>query len=109
VRQVRDEPPTPDLADTGHTLTRLVRPNLDHLKHQAPDLLAALRRGAAEALSDLRHHPRQIDPARARLADAQHLLARSYGLASCPRLVLACRLTGAICRDDGQGVPEAVR
>lgn len=78
-----------------------VRPNLDQLKHQARDLLDALRRGEADALSDLRaHHPRQVDPARVRLADAQHVLARSYGLASWPRLVLACRLTDAICRDD---------
>jgi Ankyrin repeats (3 copies) len=78
-----------------------VRPNLDQLKHQARDLLAALRRGDADALSDLRaHHPRQVDPAPARLTDAQHVLARSYGVASWPRLVLACRMTDAICRDD---------
>jgi hypothetical protein len=98
-----------DLADTGHALRRVVvstrhlpvRPNLDQLKHQARDLLAAIRRGDADALSDLRtHHRRQIDPARAQLADAQHVLARSYGVASWPRLVLACRMTDAICRDD---------
>lgn len=78
-----------------------VRPNLDQLKHQTRDLLAGLRRGDADALSDLRtHHPRQVEPARARLTDAQHVLARSYGLASWPRLVLACRMTDAICRDD---------
>jgi hypothetical protein len=78
-----------------------VRPNLDQLKHQARDLLAALKRGDPDALSDLRtYHSRQIDPARARLADAQHVLARSYGVASWPRLVAACRMTDAICRDD---------
>jgi hypothetical protein len=78
-----------------------IRPNLDQLKHQARDLLAAIRRGDSEALSDLRtYHRRQLDPARARLADAQYVLARSYGVASWPRLVLACRMTDAICRDD---------
>ena len=45
-------------------------PNLDHLKKQAKDLLS-------EAL--------QRDPA-AKLADAQHALAREYGFASWPKL-----------------------
>jgi ankyrin repeat protein len=82
-----------------------VRPNLDQLKHQARDLLVAIRRGEPDALSDLRTHHRQIDPAQVRLTDAQHVLARSYGVASWPRLVLACRMTDAICRD----VLETVR
>lgn len=78
-----------------------VRPNLDQLKHQARDLLTAIKRGDPDAVSELRtHHRRAIDPANARLAHAQHALARSYGVASWPRLVLACRMTDAICRDD---------
>ena len=78
-----------------------VRPNLDQLKHQARDLLVAIREGDPEALSDLRtYHRRQIDPTHARLVEARHVLARSYGVASWPRLVLACRMTDAICRDD---------
>jgi hypothetical protein len=78
-----------------------VRPHLDQLKHQARDLLNAIRRGEPEARADLRtYHRRQVDPAHLRLADAQHVLARSYGLTSWPRLVLACRMTDAICRDD---------
>jgi ankyrin repeat protein len=78
-----------------------VRPNLDQLRHQARDLLNAVRRGEPEALSDLRaHHRRRIDPSQARMTDAQHALARSYGVASWPRLVLACQMTDAICRDD---------
>ncbi len=78
-----------------------VRPNLDQLRRQARDLLDAIRRHDADALSDLRtHYRRRIDPAQARLADAQHILARSYGVASWPRLVLACRMTDAIRRDD---------
>ena len=78
-----------------------VRPNLDQLKHQARDFLNAIKRGEPEALSELRtHHPRATDVAQVRLTDAQHMLARSYGVASWPRLVLACRMTDAIYRDD---------
>jgi ankyrin repeat protein len=86
-----------------------VRPNLDQLRQEARDLLAAIRRGESEALLDLRtRHRRQIDPAHARPADAQYVLARSYGVASWPRLVLACRMTDAICRDDLDAVRTLV-
>lgn len=86
-----------------------VRPNLEQLKHQAKDLLRALRRGDPAALAELaKHHPRRIAPADARLVDAQFALARSYGLPSWPRLVLACRMTDAICRDDADTVRELV-
>lgn len=78
-----------------------IRPNLDQLKHQARDLLNAIKHGDPDALADLQaYHRRPIEPARMRLVDAQHVLARSYGVASWPRLVLACRMTDAICRDD---------
>ena len=46
------------------------RPNLEHLKNQAKDLLPELQRQ---------------DPS-AQLADAQHALARDYGFASWPKL-----------------------
>ncbi len=46
------------------------RPNLEHLKHQARDLLSELQRSDAHA----------------QLADAQHALAREYGFASWPKL-----------------------
>jgi hypothetical protein len=87
-----------------------VRPNLDQLKHQAKDLLRAIRQGDPAAIAELRkHHPRQaIEPADARLADAQAALARSYGLASWPRLVTACRMTDAIWRGDADIVRELV-
>jgi ankyrin repeat protein len=86
-----------------------VRPNLEQLKHQASDLLRAIRRGDADALAELRAaHRRPVDPARVRLAHAQHALARSYGVASWPRLVLACRMTDAICRDDLETVRALV-
>ena len=47
-------------------------------------------------------------PSEAQLADAQLALARSYGLPSWPRLVLACRMTDAICRDDLDTVRDLV-
>lgn len=86
-----------------------VRPNLDQLRHQAKDLLRAVRRGDPTAAAELRkHHPEQVEPGRAKLADAQLALARSYGLSSWPRLVLACRMTDAIWRDDAETVRELV-
>jgi ankyrin repeat protein len=94
-----------------------VRPNLDQLKHQAKDLLRAIRQGDAAAVAELRkHHPgkltgkttRHIDPATARLADAQLALARSYGLPNWPRLVIACRMTDAIWRGDVEAVRQLV-
>ena len=87
-----------------------VRPDLDQLKHQAKDLLAALRRGDATAVAELdRQHPRRPAPAAARLADAQLALARSYGLPSWTRLVLACRMTDAIWRDDRSAVSDLIK
>lgn len=86
-----------------------VRPDLDQLKHQAKDLLGAIRRGDPPALADLAaYHPEPVELASVRLADAQLALARSYEAASWPRLVLACRLTDAIWRDDVDAVREIV-
>ena len=84
-----------------------VRPNLDQLKHQAKDLLRAMRRGEAASVAELqKHHPKHasIEPAAAKLADAQLVLARSYGLPTWPRLVTACRMTDAIWRGDAETV-----
>jgi ankyrin repeat protein len=78
-----------------------VRPDLTQLKHQAKDLLRAVRRGDVAALADFaQFHPERIDPAQAKLADAQLVLARSYQAASWPRLVQACELIEAIWKDD---------
>lgn len=86
-----------------------VHPNLEQLKHQAKDLLRALRAGDPEAAADFReHHTRAIEPTSARLADAQFVLARSYELPSWPRLVTACRMTDAIWRGDVEAVREMV-
>jgi hypothetical protein len=86
-----------------------VRPDLDQLRHQAKDFLRALRRGDAAAVGEFRrNHPDAPVASAAKLADAQLALARSYGLPSWPRLVLACRMTEAICRDDVATVRELV-
>ena len=82
-----------------------VRPDLKQLRHQAKDLLRALRAGDADALAQLReHHPEPLDPAHAKLADAQLILARSYGAPSWPRVVVACKVIDAIWRDDADTV-----
>jgi hypothetical protein len=78
-----------------------VRPDLDQLKHQAKDLLRALRLGDPAAIAEFsQFHPAHRAPEDARLADAQLALARSYDVPSWPRLVLACQLIDAIWRDD---------
>jgi hypothetical protein len=54
------------------------------------------------------HYPKTIDPAAAKLADAQLALARSYRASSWTRLVHAVRLADAIWRDDLDTVLELI-
>lgn len=77
-----------------------VRPDLEQLRHQAKDLLRAVRLRDPEALADFAaFHPSGTVPD-PKLHDAQLVLARSYQAASWPRLVDACELAAAIWRDD---------
>jgi hypothetical protein len=86
-----------------------VCPNLDQLRHQAKDLLRAIRAGDPQALADLQtFHSANINPAKVKLADAQIILARSYESPSWPRLVQACKLIDAIWRDDIEALREIV-
>jgi hypothetical protein len=86
-----------------------VHPNLDQLRNQAKDLLRAVRRSDPDAVADFsEYRSKSIDSSSARLADAQFVLARSYGLASWPRLVTACRMTDAIRRGDVETVRALV-
>jgi ankyrin repeat protein len=86
-----------------------VRPNLDQLKHQAKDLLHAIRAGDPDAIAKLKkHNPKKIYPANANLADAQLALARAYEVASWPRLVTACRMIHAIWEGDVETVRALV-
>jgi len=88
-----------------------VRPNLRQLKVQAKDLLRAIRRGETEGLTEFaQSHPEaaRIKSDEVKLADAQLALARSYGVASWPRLVQACHLIDAIWRNDVEAVRQLV-
>ena len=77
-----------------------VRPSLRQLKHQAKDLLRALRAGDAAAVAELKEfHPDRPEPAGAKLADAQLVLARSYQASCWPRLVQSVNLADAIWKD----------
>jgi ankyrin repeat protein len=86
-----------------------VRPNLEQLRHQAKDFLQAIRQSDPAALDEFReNHPRPIEPTAVKLADAQLVLARSYGLPSWPRLVTACHMIDAIWRGDAEKVRQLV-
>lgn len=87
-----------------------VRPDLDHLKRQAKDLLKAFRDRTPDAVALFAEfHVDAIVPARAQLADAQLVLARSYHASSWPRLVHSVALADAIWRDDAEAVRALVR
>ena len=63
------------------------RPNLEHLKKQAKQLLAAARRGDANALQQLTQVARSAATAEdATLASAQRAIANQYGFDSWPML-----------------------
>ncbi len=86
-----------------------VRPNLRQFRRQAKDLLRQIKRGNADALAEFnRHHPHAASLTEIKLADAQFALARSYGLPNWPRLVLACEMVDAICRDKVNVVRDLV-
>jgi hypothetical protein len=86
-----------------------VRPDQQQLHRQAKELLRAIHAGEASAIAELReHHPGTIDPSAAKLADAQLVLARTYGVSSWTRLVQAVRLAEAIWRDDLQAVRDLI-
>ena len=86
-----------------------VRPDLEQLHRQAKELLRAIHAGDPTSIAELReHHPESIEPSAAKLADAQLVLARSYGTSSWARLVHAVRLADAIWRDDIERVRKLV-
>jgi len=83
------------------------RPNLDQLRHQAKDLLRALRNGDPAAIDDFRaHHSPGFDLAGATLADAQLVLARSYQASSWPELVFVCEVLDATAHDDVEALRD---
>jgi len=62
------------------------RPNLEHLKKQAKDLLRDFQQGEPGAAERFRQLPSFSDAATVKLADAQHLIAREYGFSTWPKL-----------------------
>lgn len=85
-----------------------VRPDLTQLRHQAKDLLRAFRRREPEALALFVEWHAEVMPESAKLADAQHALARAYGASSWTRVVQCCELIDAIWDDDAATVRRLV-
>jgi len=86
-----------------------VRPDLVQLRHQAKDLLREYKAGDPSAIDDFtRLHPETPEQTAAKLADAQLVLARSYGASSWTRLVQSCDLIDGIWRDDIAAVRRLV-
>ena len=76
-------------------------PNLENLKNQAKNLLAAYRSGETQAVADFAEfHPRNVAAADAHLTDAQLVLARSYQQPSWQSLASAAQVQRALL-DDG--------
>jgi len=59
------------------------KPNLEHLKKQAKDLLRECQQGDAAAIVRFREFSVGASP---KLADAQHVIARDYGFATWTKL-----------------------
>lgn len=94
-------------------MTRLPeRPNLEHLKKQAKDLLAAYRRGELDAISRFRNalpaafakDNAEIEALGLRLADAHSCVARSYGFASWTDLAAFVRAREAQANDPTRAI-----
>ena len=61
-------------------------PDLDQLRRQAKEFLAAFRAGETGAVAEVRDRHPDADPQEFALHDAQLVLARSYGFESWPKL-----------------------
>src|SRR5215510_2292553 len=70
----------------SHLRTLREHPDLDQLKRQAKELLAAYRDHDANAVAEVSHHYRGADLATFALHDAQLVLARAYGFESWSKL-----------------------
>ncbi len=82
--------------------TLSTRPDLDQVRRQAKELLKAFRAGEPDAVALFNAHVPGTDPAAAKLADAQQVIARINSAPNWARVVQACELTRAI-RDDDLG------
>jgi ankyrin repeat protein len=64
------------------------RPDVEHLKNQAKELLQAMRAGDADAVARFRPFASELKSREPRLTDAQLIVAREYGFASWTKLTL---------------------
>jgi ankyrin repeat protein len=62
------------------------KPNLEHLKKQAKELLRSFQQRNSDAEGRFRASASNCIPKTAKLADAQHVIARDYGFATWPKL-----------------------
>src|SRR5712692_7748809 len=62
------------------------KPNLEHLKKQAKELLHNFQQGDPVAIEQFHSLASLSAPASPKLADAQHVIAHDYGFASWPKL-----------------------
>jgi ankyrin repeat protein len=94
------------------------KPNLEHLKKQAKQLLHDFEQSRPDAVERFRTFGSSSTPATAKLADAQHVVARDYGFATWPKLkehvdsltlTPAEQLLAAVCASDAQRVERALR
>lgn len=87
-----------------------VRPNLDQLRNQAKDLLKSFKSGDPDAIAEfvaaLSAKPGQTEP---KLADAQWVLAKSYGANNWNRLVQCCQTSDAIWQNDIEGLKALIK
>jgi ankyrin repeat protein len=89
--------------------------DLDQLKRQAKELLAAVRDGDAAAIAEVNAHYRGADTATFALHDAQLVLARAYGFDSWPKLkayvdgITVKRLLEAVRANDLEKVQAMLR
>lgn len=89
-------------------------PDLEQLRRQAKELLAAFRAGDADAVAEVRARYHDADRERFALHDAQLVLARSYGFDSWPKLkayvdgVTARRLVDAVRANDTPAVEALI-
>ena len=94
------------------------KPNLEHLKKQAKQLLHDFEESRPDAVERFRTFGSSSTPATAKLADAQHVVARDYGFASWPKLkehvdsltlTPAEQLLAAVCASDAQRAQRVLR
>lgn len=94
------------------------KPNLEYLKKQAKELLNDFQRGKHDAVERFRTFASSVTPANAKLADAQHVIARDYGFASWPKLKQHAdsftltpieQLVAAVCAQNAERVAQLLK